>query len=827
MGKIGNLRRLLAASAVAAATLVVVAVSGAAPGTEASVTTFDQCANGGPPSTATDCPENWINGILNSNNSHYAEDEVTPQRVILELPKNSPLTNRTVEISYLTRKGGVHAYDSLATWNHTQTTADKCADIPAADCVPGAPSTFAIPSDPTVVADANGAGSATSGHQLAGQVFTLYGGTITGASSYTHDDASGTSDSYAHITLTYSVPSTADGAKVMLLFGGHLAPGLGPRGWGANVGAGSISGGPYHIRITAADGASVGNRDNQIMSGAILSPARLVIQKVTVGGDGTFDYTATGGISSAFSITTAGGTGQTTFADISAGTYTVTESAPPAGWTFTNLVCVDEDNGSSVDLNLRKATIDLDPGETATCTNTNTKSARSSSRSRRSPTATTQQFSFTPSYGAGFQLADGQQNSPRPWLPARTPSARRCRADGRSLSATCDDGSSPSSIDLAAGETVKCTFTNSKDGKIIVEKVMVGQRPAELLVLAHGRPGLGQPELGLTHAATPHDSGSVKAGTYSVVETVPSGWSLTSAVCSDGSAANRSRSTRGETVTCTFTNTKHSKIVVEKQTTPDGDTQVFSLQRELRRERLLALRRAAGRLRPARPRHVLGLRERAGRVGPEVGSLLRLSSPASAISLAAGETVTCVFTNEKDASIIVQKETDPDGHAQVFSFSASYDANGFSLSDGQQDNSGDLNPGTYSVSENVPAGWDLTSAVCYGSVACERDLARGRRDGDLRLHEHAEARRDHRREADQPGRRPGGLRLHGELQRGRVLALRRPDERLRRAPARARTRSPRPCLRAGISTSATATTARPSARSSSARTRPCAASSRT
>src|SRR5665809_2753 len=131
MGKIGNLRRLLAASAVATATLVIVAVSGAAPGTEASVRTFDQCANGGPPSAATDCPENWINGILNSNNSHYAEDEVTPQRVILELPKNSPLTDRTVEISYLTRKGGVHAYDSLATWNQTQTAADRCADIPA------------------------------------------------------------------------------------------------------------------------------------------------------------------------------------------------------------------------------------------------------------------------------------------------------------------------------------------------------------------------------------------------------------------------------------------------------------------------------------------------------------------------------------------------------------------------------------------------------------------------------------------------------------------------------------------------------------------------
>ena len=202
MGQVGTLKLLAVALVATTGLLAIAAVSGAAPGTDASVTTFDQCANGGPPSTSTGCPENWINGILNANNSHYAEDEVTPQRVILELPKNSPVTGRTVEISFLTRKGGVHAYDSLATWNYTQTTADRCANLNAADCVGGSASTLAVPGDPTVVADSNGPGSATSGHQLGGQVFTLYGGTLTGTSAYTHDDAGGSSDEYAHITLT-------------------------------------------------------------------------------------------------------------------------------------------------------------------------------------------------------------------------------------------------------------------------------------------------------------------------------------------------------------------------------------------------------------------------------------------------------------------------------------------------------------------------------------------------------------------------------------------------------------------------------------------------
>src|SRR3990170_4478575 len=178
MGTVGNLKRLLVAISATAVVLVVATVSGAAPGTDASVSVFDQCANGQPPSTSTACPDNWINGILNANNSHYAEDDVVPQRVVLDLPKDGPTTGRTVEISYLARKGGVHAYDSLATWNYTQTGADKCgANLNAAYCVAGSEKTFAIPLDPTPVADSKSPPvGTTSDHQLTGQVFTMYGG---------------------------------------------------------------------------------------------------------------------------------------------------------------------------------------------------------------------------------------------------------------------------------------------------------------------------------------------------------------------------------------------------------------------------------------------------------------------------------------------------------------------------------------------------------------------------------------------------------------------------------------------------------------------------
>ncbi len=62
--------------------------------------------------------------------------------------------------------------------------------------------------------------------------------------------------------------------------------------------------------------------------------------------------------------------------------------------------------------------------------------------------------------------------------------------------------------------------------------------------------------------------------------------------------------------------------------------------------------------------------------------------------------------------IIVEKQTDPDGSSQSFHFDASYDANGFNLTDGQSHSSGNLEPGTYSVSEDLPEDWTQLSAAC-------------------------------------------------------------------------------------------------------------------
>ncbi|MDP9239727.1 MAG: hypothetical protein M3O55_03680, partial [Actinomycetota bacterium] len=219
---------------------------------------YSQCKNGSGQPSCT----GWSNGILNATNSEYREDGVTPQRLVTNF---STAGIHTIQISYLTVNGGHHAYDSLATWNHTETAADRCQDIIAALCVGGPVSTLGIPADPVPVNPVGtGISNITSDHQLPGQHLELYGGTLTAATNQAHG-------TYApdYGSLLVTLATAAADTKVMLLFGGHIAAGLGVRGWGLGKGAGGINGGNYHIRITEVDGTTIGNRDNQLMSGAV------------------------------------------------------------------------------------------------------------------------------------------------------------------------------------------------------------------------------------------------------------------------------------------------------------------------------------------------------------------------------------------------------------------------------------------------------------------------------------------------------------------------------------------------------------------------------
>jgi hypothetical protein len=70
-----------------------------------------------------------------------------------------------------------------------------------------------------------------------------------------------------------------------------------------------------------------------------------------------------------------------------------------------------------------------------------------------------------------------------------------------------------------------------------------------------------------------------------------------------------------------------------------------------------------------------------------------------------------VSTSVEYGSITLVKETNPAGGT---GFDLSGDLGGCSLDDGDSETFGSLPPGSYDVTKDVPAGWDLDGVVCTG-----------------------------------------------------------------------------------------------------------------
>jgi uncharacterized repeat protein (TIGR01451 family) len=292
---------------------------------------------------------------------------------------------------------------------------------------------------------------------------------------------------------------------------------------------------------------------------------------------------------------------------------------------------------------------------------------------------------------------------------------------------TCNDangsvnlGTRTASVTLDASENVTCTFTNSKRGHIIVDKVTNPSGDPQSFSFDAG----GYADFSLTDAAVPNDSGELVAGIYSVSETVPAGWDLTSATCSDGSPVSAIDLAAGETVTCTFTNTKRGTIIVEKQTSPDGAAGSFTFTGT-----------AAGSISDGGTITVPNLApgtytstEADPTPGFDLTSIIcndanstgDLASRTATFHLDPGETVKCTFTNAQRGTITIIKNAVPDD-PQDFVFSATGSGlSGFSLDDDANATLSNTKTftnvvaGSYSVTEAAVAGWDLSNLACVG-----------------------------------------------------------------------------------------------------------------
>ena len=223
----------------------------------------------------------------------------------------------------------------------------------------------------------------------------------------------------------------------------------------------------------------------------------------------------------------------------------------------------------------------------------------------------------------------------------------------------------------------------------------------------------------------------LQPGTYTSSETVPAGWTLTSITFDDeDSTGDLSTGTAtfelqaGEIVTAVFTNTADqepepdpTKITITKETNPGSSNEFNFIDHDLNPFTLRDYNTEGDvwdqELEPGtytfeellEPGWTLDNINING--DDDSGSIIDLPNRKITIDLDAEEWISVWFTNSKDpetGTIIVEKQTIPDGHTRDFDFTG--DVSG-TIRDGEQIVVSGLAPGTYTSTEIVPSNWKL------------------------------------------------------------------------------------------------------------------------
>jgi hypothetical protein len=204
------------------------------------------------------------------------------------------------------------------------------------------------------------------------------------------------------------------------------------------------------------------------------------------------------------------------------------------------------------------------------------------------PSTDTTAFSYTATGSSPFSLSNGQSKVLKDLLPGTYEIVETVPTESGTViydvavtggSACVLNNSDPVhpkvTVTLtSASPDVTCTFVNSKRGKIVVDKVTnPSGDPTSFAFTLTGGPSAVNEAFALTDAAAPRTSGWLKSNAgandpaYVVAETAQAGWQ-TSATCSSSASPSTPMSPTlikwgpGETVTCTFTNTRLYTVLV-------------------------------------------------------------------------------------------------------------------------------------------------------------------------------------------------------------------------------------------------------------------------
>jgi len=465
------------------------------------------------------------------------------------------------------------------------------------------------------------------------------------------------------------------------------------------------------------------------------------------------------------------------FLDVVPGSYLITESDPTPAYDLDNIICVDGAGNvvdSTVDVDAREATVNVDPGETVACEFNNFKRGSLTVVKLLSAVGpATMDFDFTSAAVGPFTLTPSGVDvagsdsttftnliSGDYDLAEDDPFA----AGWELVSATCDDGTDlldpnapiPGSVFVDVGQDVSCTFINAPLGSSTIIKTTIGgddtfdftgtaqngeTNPMDGLMLTtvDGVPATMDFSFQLSPNGNP----------FTVTEEpIPGGWALTDIFCSEDGTQdstvdipNATASINvdfAEAVTCTFTNTADASLVIQKATVPGGlaDSFTFTSDGVVDWDGSAATTTGlvdgdsdsqTGQPGPYEAHETVpaGFTVTGISCSGETLSTIQIGVGTPAfedgddfveVDLAAGETVTCVFENTALGSITIAKSTvSGDGS---FPFN-SPELGGFQLdtvANSAETTFSDLLPGDYMIGEMVPVGWSLTDIQCAGET---------------------------------------------------------------------------------------------------------------
>jgi len=489
-----------------------------------------------------------------------------------------------------------------------------------------------------------------------------------------------------------------------------------------------------------------------------------------------FDFTTSGGLDAAALILADGDSqllGTIGPLTVDPTIFTITESMLPSNWDITSIQC---SGGASVSVDLANQSVDIGlsiASPVADCTFNNRKLA--SLTIIKNTAGGNDDFQFSGNNGIGgfnidtttlktgsitFNDLDPASDFTIVELLANTPGWEATSASCNNFSGNFVpdlDVPALTDINLRAGEQVTCTFNNVRQGTISIVKETLGGDAS--FDYTSNLPG-GNFSLSTASGSSPPKAFTdVSPGSYTVTETVPAGWDLTDLSCNDPDGGTTwdvdtgivtMDVDAGETIDCVYQNTKHGTLIVEKQTLPDGDTTSFEFTgnlsgnltdgQQLTVSDNFASTISSQEVVPADWNLVNIVCSGATDSLVEIGGTPGFVAGDTSIVVlpAPGETVHCVFTNQKQSSITVVKHvtaTDP-----LLSLDFAFASNTFPSPDDSfilsppglgvddQITVTDLVPGVYDVRElnNVTSGWQEINSVCNdGSPVNAIDVAPG------------------------------------------------------------------------------------------------------